>query len=260
MERITLEEAHVGGYPVVKRTAIGQLFVGAIIKSESRNRLKRGDDGQMTPIIKPSGKAAQEMVVTCVTMPGTTAPAGLGDEESVPNPGDIVRLILKGKSFGDWIDGKKALPNGTVAVGDVVTQTTKSAQVYDAAGNASGPELTDQAAVNDARQRGRTVGIYGPLTLALPTDDAWAKVAVEAYRNLPRPTAEDGAPATPAAAAPAPAPQMQTTQAAPPAPIQTTQADPAAAALVRPPSITEAAWNLMDEATKTTIVASVPPY
>lgn len=188
MTRITLEEPRAAGYPVVKRTALGQTFNGAVLKAEPRDRLKRGDDGNMTPIVKPNGKHAQELVVTCLTLPDTTAPAGLGDDESVPEPGSIVRLILKGKAFGDWIEAKKALPNGAVAVGDVVTQTTATAQVYDAQGNASGGEVTDQAAVDQARAKGRSVGIYGPLTLRAPKDGSeWFDKAVAAYRSLQAP-------------------------------------------------------------------------
>lgn len=185
-QRITLEEPRVGGYPVVKRTALGQVFNGAILKSEQRDRLKKGDDGTMKPIIKPgTGKHAQELVVTCLTLPGTTAPAGLGEDENIPQPGDIVRLILKGKSFGDWIESKKGLPDGTVAVGDIVTQTTQLAQVYDQQGNPSGGEITDQAAIDAARQRGRSVGIYGPLTLREPKPDSeWQSKAVAAYNSL----------------------------------------------------------------------------
>lgn len=237
-ERITLEEARAPGYPVVKRTAIGQTFRGAIIKSESRDRLKRGDDGQMRPIIKDNGKHAQEMVVTCITLPGTDAPAGLGEDESVPAPGDIVRLILKGKSFGDWIDQKKLLPDGTVAVGDVVTQETTLAQVYDANGNASGGEIRDQAAVAEARSRGRSVGIYGPLTLELPTDDSWTNKAVDAYRSLQ---------SRPAAEAPHDDP-WSSGGAAPAAPN----------GLTKPASITQAAWDGMDAATRKVVAASVP--
>ncbi|MGE2714215.1 hypothetical protein ACQI4L_09170 [Mycolicibacterium litorale] len=196
MTRITLEEPRAAGYPVVKRTALGQTFNGAVLKAEARDRLKRGDDGSMQPIVKSNGKHAQELVVTCLTLPGTTAPVGLGDDEKVPAAGDIVRLILKGKAFGDWIEAKRSLPNGTVAVGDVVTQTTSVAQVYDAQGNASGGEITDQAAVDQARGRGRSVGIYGPLSLRAPKDGSeWAEKAVAAYRSLTRTDAEVSAPA-----------------------------------------------------------------
>ena len=252
-ERITLEEARAPGYPVVKRVAIGQTFRGAIIKSESRDRLKRGDNGEMSPIVKPNGKNAQEMVVTCLTLPGTDTPAGLGEDESVPAPGDIVRLILKGKSFGDWIDQKKLLPGGTVAVGDIVTQTTTLAQVYDAQGNASGGEIRDQAAVVEARSRGRSVGIYGPLTLSLPADnDPWTDKAVAAYRQMQsRPSAEERADAA-TGGAPQQAPP-DPWGAAPP--VQTA---PPTSAYTRPTSISQAAWDGMDEATRKVVAASAP--
>lgn len=188
MTRITLEEPRAAGTPVVKRTALGQTFNGAVLKAESRDRLKRGADGTMEPIVKPNGKHAQEMVITCLTLPATTAPAGLGDDESVPEPGTIVRLILKGKAFGDWIEAKKTLPGNAVAVGDVITQITVTAQVYDAQGNPSGGEITDQAAVNEARTRGRSVGIYGPLTVRAPKDGSeWTDKAIAAYRSLQAP-------------------------------------------------------------------------
>lgn len=185
MSRIPLEEARVGGYPVVKRTALNQTFNGAVLKVESRDRLKRADDNTMKPIVKPNGKHAQELVVTCMVLPQTSAPAGIGEEESVPDPGDIVRLILKGKSFGDWIEAKKSLPEGTVAVGDVVSMTTNVAQVYDAQGNPAGPETSDQATIEAARQRGRSVGIYGPVVLREPkAGSEWQAKAVDAYNSL----------------------------------------------------------------------------
>lgn len=184
-ERITLEEQRAPGLPVVKRTALNQTFNGAVLKVETRDRLKRGDDGTMTPIIKPNGKHAQELVATCLVLPGTTAPAGLGDDEGVPEPGSMVRLILKGKSFGDWIEAKKSLTNGTVAVGDIVVQKTTVAQVYDAQGNASGPEIADQDAIDAARVKGRSVGIYGPITLREPKNGSeWLGKAIEAFRTL----------------------------------------------------------------------------
>lgn len=188
MTRISLEEPRAAGSPVVKRTALGQKFVGAVVEAKSRDRLKRGPDGSMTPIVKPNGKHSQELVVTCVTMPGTTAPAGLGEDESVPEPGDIVRLILKGKAFGDWIEAKRDLPGKSLAVGDIVTTTTELAQVYDAQGNTSGGEIRDQALIDQARSRGRSVGIYGPLTLnAADSTSEWVAKAVAAYKAMQQP-------------------------------------------------------------------------
>lgn len=194
---IELDEPRAAGLPVVKRTAIGQTFNGVVVKLESRDRLKKGDDGVMRPILKADGKAKQELVVTCLVLPGTTAPAGIGDVEAVPEPGDKVRLILKGKAFGDWIESKNALGRG-VQVGDVVTQTTTTAQVYDANGDPSGEPLTTQEQIN-AVPRNRSVGVYGPLTLGPATDPAWTAKAEEAYYELKAPiSAEPDTPAAPA--------------------------------------------------------------
>lgn len=190
---IQLEEERKPGLPVVKRTALGQKFNGAVLRVDQRDRLKKDDaTGQMVPVLKPSGSARQELVVTCMTLPGTTAPAGLGDNEFVPEPEDLVRLILKGKAFGDWIEAKNNLGRG-IQVGDIVTQITDRAQVYDAQGNASGPELTDQNAVN-AVPRGRSVGIYGPVTLRPPKEGSdWVAKAETAYHSLRQPILVDGA-------------------------------------------------------------------
>lgn len=181
---IQLEGERKAGLPVVKRTALGQKFNGAVLKVEQRDRLKKDDaTGQMTPILKPNGKARQELVVTCLTLPGTTAPVGLGDNEFVPDPEQVVRLILKGKAFGEWIEAKNVLER-PINVGDIVTQVTDKAQVYDAQGNPSGPELTDQTDV-DAVPRTRSVGIYGPITLREPkAGSEWIAKAEAAYYEL----------------------------------------------------------------------------
>lgn len=190
---IQLEEERKPGLPVVKRTAIGQTFNGAVLRVDQRDRLKKDDQtGAMTAIVKANGKARQELVVTCLTLPGTTAPAGLGDNEFVPEPETLVRLILKGKAFGDWIESKAALGRG-IQVGDIVTQITDRAQVYDAQGNPSGAELTDQAAVT-AVPRGRSVGIYGPITLREPkVGSEWVGKAEVAYHSLGTPISAEAA-------------------------------------------------------------------
>lgn len=193
-QRIPLEKERAASLPVVKRTEIGQTFNGAILKAESRDRLKPDGDGGMAPMVKKDGRHAQEMVITCLVLPGTTAPVGLDDFEAVPEPGSIVRLILKGKAFADWIQAKKDLPDNTVAVGDVVTQKTKIAQAYDQNGKPIGDEITDQEKVLAARQKGRSVGVYGPLTLREPKDGSeWLAKAIKAYKTLQEPQGRVGA-------------------------------------------------------------------
>lgn len=176
---IPLGEQYTPGHPVVKRTAIGQRFVGAVVNVERRNRTKRGDDGSTVTLMRSDGKPRQELVITCLAMPGTDAPAGIGDEQGIPEPGDTVRLILKGKSFADWIQAEKALGR-QLQVGDVVKQRTTSAQVYDAYGEPKGGLLTTQAEV-DAVPRSATVGIYGELKLE-PGEGEWVDKAEAAYR------------------------------------------------------------------------------
>lgn len=176
---IPLGEQFTPGHPVVKRTAIGQRFAGAVVNVERRNRTKRGDDGVSVPLVRSDGKPRQELIVTCLAMPGTDAPAGIGDEQGIPESGDIVRLILKGKSFADWIQAEKALGR-QLQVGDCVKQKTTSAQVYDADGNPKGNPLTTQAEV-DAVPRSQTVGIYAELKLE-PGEGEWIDKAEAAYR------------------------------------------------------------------------------
>lgn len=183
---IQLEEERKPLPPVVKRTALGQKFFGAIVKVEQRNRLKRDDTGVMTPILKADGSPRQELVVTCLALPGTTASVGLGEQEFVPEQETLVRLILKGRAFSDWIAAKADLGR-PINVGDIVTQLTDKAQAYDAQGNASGPEITDQATLN-ALPRGRSVGIYGPITLREPkVGSPWTDKAEAAYHSLREP-------------------------------------------------------------------------
>ena len=100
---IELEEPTRGtSTPVVKRQRIGERFVGAVIRTEQRDQTKMVD-GVRTPVLKPNGKARQELIVHCLTMPTNTAEVALGDDHHVPEAGEVVRLILKGKAFGDWI-------------------------------------------------------------------------------------------------------------------------------------------------------------
>lgn len=172
------EEQTTTGTPVVKRTAIGETFIGALIKFERRD-IQR--DGQ--PVLKDNGKPRQELVLHLVTMPGTTAPAGIRDDVDTAAPGRIVRIILRGRSYGDWIEQTR---NHNLTVGDVVTQHTDRAITYTAAGTAE-KELTTQTEL-DAVPRGKTVGVYGQLTIrpARPDEAAWVQLAEAAYMNADR--------------------------------------------------------------------------
>lgn len=169
--------------PVLRRRVIGESFVGALVNFEARQQIKRGDDGQERPVVKSNGKPRMELVVTMVALPGCTMNAGLGEEEAPPEAGDVVRTILKGGGYGAWIDADKALlPR---YVGDIVVLTSDHAQLYSAQGTPEGQPITDQDAVMQAKMRGKTVGIYGSLTIrrATPSEAQWVQAAEAAYHE-----------------------------------------------------------------------------
>lgn len=164
--------------PVIKASRIGEIASIALVRFETRDR-KESDGATM--INQRTGKPAQELVIHGLSMPGMTAAIGLGDHSEVPQPGTPCRFILKGLAFSHWIDAKKKIRNGRLAVGDVVSREITFAQAYDQARTKSGPELRTQAEA-DAVPRGRTLGYYGPLTIAEGTDAAMIEAASEAYR------------------------------------------------------------------------------
>ena len=192
---ITLDEPQGPRLPVMKRQRIGDTVTGAVVRTVQRDVLKDGVAVPKDPS-NPDGKKRQELVVTIVVLPGTTMPAGIGQDTpaAVPAPGDVTRMILRGASFGQWIEAKNTL--GQLQVGDIVTQTLDHAQVYNAQGAPVGPKLTTQAEV-DAVPRGQSVGVYGPLTLrrANPAEAQWVQLAEAEYLAATAVTLPDTAPA-----------------------------------------------------------------
>ena len=107
--------------------------------------------------------------------------ARIGDEGGVPAAGDRVRLILKAKGFGEWIEARRQHRRGRLNVGDVLMLETRWAQQYDQDGNPKGPKIEDQASA-DAVPRNVTIGFYGSLSIREGTDPAWIEAAEQAYR------------------------------------------------------------------------------
>jgi len=179
------------GAPVLSHRAIGQKFKGVTCAMpEQRDRLKYDADAQTSrPMLKPDGKPRQELVVTMMTI-ASTMPVGKIDEARIPVEGEVVRIILKGKAYGDWIDAGKEL-GAKPGVGYIVEIDTTVAQAYDESGHPTGPELTTQAEA-DAVPRGRSLGYYGPLkvrTAANPDEIAWDTKACAFYNDTNRPAA-----------------------------------------------------------------------
>jgi len=176
------------GAPVIRRQRLGEIAQLAVVRTEQRDRLHRNlASGEMETI--PNGsdrqgrpKVKQEMVIHAVAMPGTTMEARLGEEGGVPTPGDRVRLILKAKAFGDWIEARRSHRKGKLNVGDVLTLETRWAQQYDQDGNPKGTKIEDQAAA-DAVPRHVTIGFYGPLSLMEGRESRWIEAAEQAYRD-----------------------------------------------------------------------------
>lgn len=174
-------------YPVIRHQKIGEVANLAIVRFEQRDRLRKNlNSGALEPI--PNGtdrkgqpKFKQEMVIHAVAMPGTTMEARIGDEGGVPAPGDRVRVILKAKGFGEWIEARRGHRRGQLDVGDVLVIETRWAQQYDQAGTPKGTKIEDQATAA-AVPRNVTIGFYGPLTLQPGTDPQWIAAAEEAYR------------------------------------------------------------------------------
>ncbi len=179
---ITLEEAGTTRTPVLRRKRIGEEYVGALVRTTQRDVLKRDDaTGTDRPVLKANGKPRQELVVTLVTISSTMA-AGLGEEVAVPEPGDIVRIILKGGGFGQWIEANGLLKPRQV--GDIVTLTSEWGQAYDAHGAPTGDKLTTQAQL-DAVPRERSLGVYGSVAIrrATPAETEWVTAAETAYHD-----------------------------------------------------------------------------
>ena len=179
---ITLEEAGTTRTPVLRRKRIGEEFIGALVRTTQRDVLKRDDaTGTDRPVLKANGKPRQELVVTLVTISSTMA-AGLGEDVAVPEPGDIVRSILKGGGFGQWIEANGLLKPRQV--GDIVTLTSEWGQAYDAHGAPTGDKLTTQAQL-DAVPRERSLGVYGSVAIrrATPAETEWVSAAETAYHD-----------------------------------------------------------------------------
>jgi len=172
-------------YPIVKRQRIGETCKLAVIRWEQRDQLKDDEvTGQKVKI--PNGfdrsgrpKFKQELVIQAVAVAGDMV-AAIGDKSGVPAPGDRVRVILKGKGFGNWIDARKAHRGGKFNVGDVMLLATTHAQAWNSNKTAKGPEIRNQADA-DAVPRGTSIGFYGTLSLEAGQEARWVEAAEAAY-------------------------------------------------------------------------------
>lgn len=163
--------------PVLKASRIGEVARIALVRHEQRAMKKDNQE-----VINPrTGKPRQELIIHGLALPGTTAVAGLGDQQEVPAVGTPCRFILKGKAFSQWIDARKAHRKGKLCVGDIVERVTEVAQAYDANGSPKGAEIRTQVEA-DKVPRGTSLGFYGTITLAEGTDATMISAAEAAYQ------------------------------------------------------------------------------
>lgn len=182
---ISLNDNNRISYPIIKNQVIGESCQLAVIRWEQRDRVRKDPaTNQMVKI--PNGydrnnnpKFKQELVIHAIAITGDMV-AAIGDQSGVPAPGDRVRVILKAKGFGDWIEAKKGHRGGQFNVGDVLAMSTTHAQMYDQNGSPKGAELRTQDAVA-AVPRGVSLGLYGPISLHEGTDPQWIEKAEAAY-------------------------------------------------------------------------------
>ena len=187
---IALDQETTGGTPVLKRRDIGQRFRGAVIKFENRDLLK--DD---KPVLKDNGKPKQELVVHLLAIK-STMPAGIGGEEAPPEEGDIVRVILRGGGYGQWIDALKTLPR-VVHVGDILDMDTTHAVRFMSSGDfrelgqfTTSEEIAAYKQGDEWMNRKETLGYRGSLSIRIPTDEEGDIVtkAEAAYHRLNKET------------------------------------------------------------------------
>lgn len=172
------EENHAPTTPIVKRTAIGETFMGAIVRVEQRDVKKRYGSIDR----KPDGNPRQELIVHCIALPNSTAPVGKGEVQRATVPGEECRLLLRGGGFGQWIEARqKHRDGGSLVVGDLIATQVTYGQAYNADGKAEGGQITDQASIVALKMRGKTVGLYGPLQLAEARADEWTVKAEQSY-------------------------------------------------------------------------------
>lgn len=181
---ITLEEPRGTSTPVLHNRSIGEEYIGGLLKFEQRQQT----DADKNPKFKDDGKPMWELVVHMLTL-RSTMEAGIGGNDAIPERGQIVRAILRGKTFGRWIDEKGSLGRG-IQVGDKIRLTTDLGVSY--RGKTAVGEFTTNEQIaelkksRDWEDRKVTLGMYGPVEIK-PASDADAAFVVEceqAYHQL----------------------------------------------------------------------------
>lgn len=173
-------------WPVLRHQRIGEVARLAIIRTEQRDRLRKNpttnalEKTQNGTTRDGAPKYRQELVIHAVVI-AADMQVKQGEDFVAPPTGDRVRVILKGKGFGEWIEARKIHRGGKLVVGDELVLSTTHAQKYDQDGAPKGEKITSQAEA-DRIPRGVTVGFYGPIELVEGSDRASIAAAEGFYR------------------------------------------------------------------------------
>lgn len=188
---IILEDTSRGaGYPVIRRRNIGEKFVGGLIKQEWRDLQKKNSDGEWETVFKAPGKPAKQLVVHVLTKEATM-PAGLGEDESAPTRGQIVRLILDRGAAAQFLQARDAY-GGPLKVGLLIGMNTTHGIRYNATTYKELGQLDTQADLDDWRQspantqRKESVGMRGEIAIKDNDDLGFVEECKQAYHELNR--------------------------------------------------------------------------
>ena len=156
---VELDTPRAPQIPVAGTRDLGQVVVGMVCDKWIRER----HDGDGNPIMNKRGAVAKEEVIVILIMDGTTGTikvgSGIDAEESVPQPGDVSRLIFKGMDYGRLIDARRDGVGGGTQVGDVIRVEAKSATIWKGKGEIERQGVTDPAVIAKAVAAKLSVGM-----------------------------------------------------------------------------------------------------
>jgi hypothetical protein len=187
---IILEDGEAGTYyPVLKRTNIGEKFIGGLIKTENRDLMKKNPvTGVLESVINKRGKVSQQRVVWALVK-DSTMPAGTGDNERVPASGEIVRLLFDRGGYHQWITAQDAY-GGPLKVGLLIAMNTTHIVRFppgdgpqEPCGEIRTPEEL-AAYLIDPTKRNENIGRRGDLAMKECDDLAFIEQCKAAYHQL----------------------------------------------------------------------------
>jgi hypothetical protein len=188
---IIIEEGSRGAYyPVMKRMNIGEKFVGGLIKTEQRDLMKKDRvTGVLAPVTNARGKTSQQLVVYLLVKE-STMPCGTGENERVPERGEIVRALFDRGGFHQWIEARKEL-EGPLKVGTLIAMNTTHIVRFPPGDGAQQPcgEIRTMDELNayliDPTKRNENIGRRGDLAMRdADTDPAFKEECKTAYREM----------------------------------------------------------------------------